>query len=94
MNWNYYLKTVRVLELKYKSKPMFKDFIMKKMLDRQLKNVPEDQKEKIMRLITEKPELFQKIAMEAQVKMKQGKSQMDAMMEVAKEHQDELKGIL
>lgn len=64
------------------------------MLDRQLKNVPEDQKEKIMRLITEKPELFQKIAMQAQEKMKQGKSQMDAMMEVAKEHQDELKGIL
>ncbi|MDB5204461.1 MAG: hypothetical protein JWP09_489 [Candidatus Taylorbacteria bacterium] len=64
------------------------------MLDRQLKNVPEEQKEKIMRLITEKPELFQKIALEAQEKMKQGKSQMDAMMEVAKEHQDELKGIL
>lgn len=73
---------------------MFKDFIMKKMLDRQLKNVPEEQKEKIMKLITERPELFQKIAMEAQTKMKQGKSQMDAMMEVAKEHQDELKGIL
>lgn len=73
---------------------MFKDFIMKKMLDRQLKNVPEEQKEKIMKLITERPELFQKIAMEAQTKMKQGKSQMDAMMEVAKEHQEELKGIL
>ncbi|MES2408714.1 MAG: hypothetical protein V4509_00255 [Patescibacteria group bacterium] len=64
------------------------------MLDRQLKDVPEDQKEKIMKLITEKPELFQKIALEAQEKMKQGKSQMDAMMEVAKAHQDELKGIL
>ncbi|MES2224056.1 MAG: hypothetical protein V4469_03960 [Patescibacteria group bacterium] len=73
---------------------MFKDFIMRKMLDRQLKDVPEDQKEKIMKLITEKPELFQKIALEAQEKMKQGKSQMDAMMEVAKAHQDELKGIL
>lgn len=64
------------------------------MVERQLKNIPEDQKEKIMKLITEKPELFQKIAMEAQEKMKQGKSQMDAMMEVAKAHQDELKGIL
>lgn len=73
---------------------MFKDFIMKKLIDRQLKNVPEEQKEKIMRLINEKPELFQKIVMEAQEKMKQGKSQMDAMMEVAKEHQEELKGIL
>lgn len=73
---------------------MFKDFIMKKLLEKQLKGVPEDQKEKIMKLITENPELFQKIAMEAQAKMKQGKSQTDAMMEVAREHQDELKGIL
>lgn len=73
---------------------MFKNFIMKKLLDRQLKDVPEDQKEKIMKLISEKPELFQKIALQAQEKMKQGKSQMDAVMEVVKEHQDELKGIL
>lgn len=73
---------------------MFKDFIMKKLLDRQLKNIPEEQKEKIMKLITEKPELFQKIAMEAQEKMKQGKSQEAAMMEVAQAHKDELKDIL
>ena len=64
------------------------------MLDRQLKNVPEDQKEKIMRLITEKPELFQKIAIEAQELIKKGKGQQEAMMEVAMKHKDELKGIL
>lgn len=73
---------------------MFKNFIMKKLLDRQLKDVPADQKEKIMKLISEKPELFQTIALKAQEKMKQGKSQMDAVMEVVKEHQEELKGIL
>lgn len=63
-------------------------------MDRQLKDVPEDQKEKIMKLIEEKPELFQMIAMKAQEKMKQGKSQMDAVMEVVKENESELKGIL
>jgi len=82
--------TLKLKEVKL----MFKDFIMKKMLDRQLKNVPEDQKEKIMRLITEKPELFQKIAIEAQELIKKGKGQQEAMMEVAMKHKDELKGIL
>lgn len=73
---------------------MFKDFIMKKLIDRQLKNVPEEQKEKIMRLINEKPELFQKIVMEAQELIKKGKGQQEAMMEVALKYQSELKGIL
>ncbi len=73
---------------------MFKDFIMKKLIDRQLKNVPEEQKEKIMRLINEKPELFQKIVMEAQELIKKGKGQQEAMMEVAMKYQSELKGIL
>jgi gas vesicle protein len=73
---------------------MFKNFILRKLLDKQLKDVPEEQKEKIMKLIEEKPELFQMIAMKAQEKMKQGKSQMDAVMEVVKENESELKGIL
>lgn len=73
---------------------MFKNFILRKLLDKQLKDVPEEQKEKIMKLIEEKPELFQMIATKAKAKMDQGKSQMDAVMEVVKEHQDELKGIL
>lgn len=73
---------------------MFKNFILRKLLEKQLKDVPEEQKEKIMKLIEEKPELFQMIAMKAQEKMKQGKSQMDAVMEVVKENESELKGIL
>lgn len=73
---------------------MFKNFILRKLLDKQLKDVPEEQKEKIMKLIEERPELFQMIAMKAQEKMKQGKSQMDAVMEVVKENESELKGVL
>ncbi len=64
------------------------------MVERQLKNIPEEQREKIMKLITEKPELFQKIAMEAQELIKKGKGQQEAMMEVAMKYKDELKGIL
>jgi len=73
---------------------MFKKFLMKQMLKQQMKNVPKDQQEKILKLVSENPELFQKIGSEVQEKMKQGKDQMTATIEVMKAHQDELKGIM
>ena len=59
-----------------------------------MKNVPKDQQEKILKLVSENPELFQKIGSEVQEKMKQGKDQMTATIEVMKAHQDELRGIM
>ncbi len=73
---------------------MFKTMLMKKMLKSQLKNVPEAEQEKILKIVTENPELFKKIAMEAQEKIKEGKDQMTAMMEVMAGHQDELKDVM
>ena len=73
---------------------MFKNMLMKKMLKSQLKNVPEAEQEKILKVLEENPELFQKIATEAQAKIKGGKDQMSAMMETVQEHQAELKEIL
>jgi len=73
---------------------MFKKFLMKKMLDKQLKDVPADQKEKIVKVVTENPELFQKIATEVQEKMKGGADQMSAVTAVLKTHESELKEIL
>jgi 2-oxo-4-hydroxy-4-carboxy--5-ureidoimidazoline (OHCU) decarboxylase len=73
---------------------MFKDFLMKKMIKAQMKNVPEAEQEKMMKLVTENPELFQKIALEVQAKMKEGKDQMTAAMEVMQSHKEELKNIL
>lgn len=64
------------------------------MLKQQMKNVPKDQQEKILKLVSENPELFQKIGSEVQEKMKQGKDQMTATIEVMKAHQDELRGIM
>jgi len=71
-----------------------KDFLLKKMLEVQMKDVPEEQREKVMKVISENPELFQKIALEAQVEMKEGKDQMTAFMEVARRHEEELKKIM
>ncbi len=73
---------------------MFKEFLMKKMLKSKMKDVPEEEQEKMMKLVMENPELFQKIGVEIQDKIKGGKDQMAATMEVMQSHQDELKKIM
>lgn len=70
---------------------MLKNFLLRKMLKSQLKDVPQEEQEKLIAMIEKNPELFQKIATEAQAKMKDGKDQMSAMMEVMQSHQEELK---
>lgn len=73
---------------------MLKNLLMKKMLKSQLKNVPEAEQEKILKVISENPELFTKIAGEIQAKIKEGKGQMEASLEVLGQYQNELKSIL
>jgi len=68
--------------------------LMRKMLKSQMKGVPEAEQEKILKIVEENPELFQKIGLEVQAKMKEGKDQMSATMEVMQNHQSELKNIL
>jgi len=69
---------------------MFKDFLIRKMLKSQLKNVPEAEQEKLIKLVTENPALFQQIGVEVQAKMKAGMDQQQATMEVMRDHQEEL----
>jgi len=71
-----------------------KSFLMKKMLQSKMKDVPVDQQEKIFVMIEKNPDFFQKIATEVQEKMKQGKDQMAATMEVMTKYQDDLKGMM
>jgi len=73
---------------------MLKNMLMKKMLKSQLKGVPEAEQEKILKVVSENPELFSKIAKEIQEKIKGGADQMSASMEVMGKYQNELKGIL
>jgi len=73
---------------------MIKEFLMKKMMKAKMKDVPEEEQEKMMKLVMENPELFQKIALEIQTKMKEGKEQMAATMEVMSKYQNELKNIV
>lgn len=69
---------------------MLKEFLMRKMLKSQMKDVPEHEQEKIIRLVSENPALFQKIALEIQAKMKAGKDQTSASLEVMGRYKDEL----
>ncbi len=68
-----------------------KNFMMRKLLEKQLKNAPQEQKEMIMTLMEKNPELLEKIAKEMQAEMKTGKNQMAAAMKVMPKYQAELK---
>lgn len=73
---------------------MFKNFLMKKMLARQMKGLPEAEQEKMIAAINKNPELFKKVADEVQEKVKQGKGQMAATMEVFRKYHNELRDAL
>jgi hypothetical protein len=73
---------------------MFQNFLLKTMLKKQMKNVPQEQQDMIFSMIEKNPDFFMKIAEEAQEKIKGGMSQQDAMNEVMLKHQDELKQVM
>ncbi|MEK7569047.1 MAG: hypothetical protein AAB497_02955 [Patescibacteria group bacterium] len=73
---------------------MIKEFLMKQMIKRQLKGVPEAEVDRIIALVEKNPELFKKIGDEIQAKVKSGRSQMAASMEVMRAHQSELQKVL
>ena len=57
--------------------------------------VPEEQKEKMIEMVSKNPELFQKIAEESQSLMKEkGIDQTAAIMQVAGKYQSELKNLM
>ena len=73
---------------------MLKNFLLKKMLKSKLQGVPEVEQEKLFSAIEKNPKLFQSIAVEVQQKMKGGKDQMVATMEVMQLHQKELQELM
>lgn len=72
-----------------------KDFFVKKLLEKQLKNVPPAQRDMIMNMVQKNPELFKKIATEVENKKKnEGKDEMVATMEVMRKYQGELRNLM
>lgn len=73
---------------------MIKEFLLKQVVKRQLKGVPEAEVDRILAIVEKNPELFKKIGDEIQAKVKAGRSQMAASMEVMRAHQSELQKVL
>jgi succinate dehydrogenase flavin-adding protein (antitoxin of CptAB toxin-antitoxin module) len=72
-----------------------KDFLIKKMAQRQMKDMPTEQREMITTILENDPDLFVKMSKEVERKVKkEGKDQMLAMMEVSKKYQKELQKAL
>lgn len=72
-----------------------KNFAMKKLLEKQLKSLPEDQREMIMTMVEKDPALFEKIAKELQAEMNaNGNNQMSAAMKILPKYQKEIMAIM
>lgn len=72
----------------------FKDLLLKKMLKKQLQGVPESEQNKIIEAVEKNPKLFSDIALEVQEKIKAGKNQQSATMEVMMAHRAELQDLM
>lgn len=73
---------------------MFKQFLLKKMIQSQLGKIPENMRPIVMKLVEEKPELLMQLAQDFDAERKSGKSDQDAFMAVAKKHEQALKGLM
>ena len=72
-----------------------KNFAIKKALETQMKNVPEDQKRMIMEMLEKDPALFEKVAKEIQAELKvNGNNQMAAAKKVLPKYQKEIMTIM
>lgn len=72
----------------------FKNMMMKQMMKSQMKGIPEDQQEKIISMIENNPQFFEDIAKKIEQKIKEGKDQTSAAMEVMRENQAELRKMM
>ena len=72
----------------------FKNFLMKQSIKSQMKNVPQAQQDMMMAAVEKNPDFFENIAKEIQQKVKEGKSETAASMEVMRKHQDELRRLM
>lgn len=71
-----------------------KDFLIKKMVQAKMKNVPKEQQDMIIALVSENPEFFKKIQAQIETKKKQGQNEQMAMMQVMRENQAEIQKLM
>jgi len=70
------------------------NFVLKKMMKQQLKNLPPEQAEKIMTAFEKDPKFFEQIAKEIKEKTKNGANQQNASMQVMMKHKQKLQDLM
>lgn len=73
---------------------MFKEFLVRKLIQSKLGNLPKEQQDQIIGVVTKNPEFFQKIALEIKAKKDGGMDEMKATMAVMEAHKEELQTML
>ncbi len=71
-----------------------KDFLIKKQLEKQLKNLPEQQREAILKMVEKNPVFFKKINDEINENVKNGQDKMLASMSVMKKYQSKFQQLM
>lgn len=71
-----------------------KDFFVRKMMESKLKGMPPAQRDMVIKLVQENPDLFKKIESEIKQKTKEGKSETAAAMEVMRKFQGEIQKVM
>ncbi len=73
---------------------MFQNFMLKQMLKSKMKGLPEAEQERMLGMIEKNPDFFKMIGEEVKAKMKGGKSEMEATMEVMRKHQADFQKLM
>ena len=73
---------------------MLKELLMKKLIQSKLGNIPKEQQDKIIAIVTKNPALFQEIAVKIKSQMDSGKDQMKATMSVMEEYKDTIQKLM
>jgi hypothetical protein len=73
---------------------MLKEFVMKKAMAAQLKNIPEEERNKIIAIVEKNPEFFARLALEIQEKIKGGMTQEEATVAILAANQEEMRKLL
>ena len=73
---------------------MFQNFMLKQMLKSKMKGVPEAEQQRIFNAFEKNPDFFKKIGDEVEKRKKSGKSEMEATMQVMREHQSEFQKLM
>ena len=72
---------------------MVQEFLLKKLIKSKLGNVPDEEIDRIVKIVKENPTLFKTIAAEIEQKVKGGQGQMSATTEVMRKYEGELKNL-